>query len=299
MAYYDLLIAFYREGTGLLWNLWTELTDKVLPMADRDYESRPSTCSLEVLTENLQRMTADAIEQGCDPNMVTISHHESLLHLFIESYSVWGECGGRPMSMNQISDLVSYAIAMGCDLEARDSTGKTPLLTACQFHEYHIFGILVHHGANVTALDNIGQNALHLLLNQPTELTKPKRKYLEHALVIAIGNKCDLNGLSIDRGLSPVDYAKTGYGWIPLTQALALFKIHVVEANSVSDNEKLALSDMTVGSWKAERSRIQKEYEERRKVADGSECDYDAPESFSVASVGYENITEWGYDSEA
>lgn len=297
-------LPFYRDGTGLLWNLWTELNEKIRWMIDKNHESRPSTRTLEALTENLQRMTADAIERGCDPNMVTISYHESLLHLFVESYSVWRECGGRSMSEDQIFGLFSHAIAMGCDLEARDSTGKTPLLTACQYRQYHIFKILMRQGANMTVLDNNGQNALHLLLNQPTELTKLKRELLEDALVLALVSKCDPNGLSIDRGLSPVDCARTGYGWVPWTRALAHVGGQMDKASNVSDDLKLPFSDMTAGSWTAERIRIQEEYEAREAARDSecdcdSDCDCDALESLSVVSVGDENITEWELGSEA
>ncbi|KAH8796307.1 hypothetical protein BGZ57DRAFT_998065 [Hyaloscypha finlandica] len=283
------------DGTGLLWNLWTELREKVLHFADSDYESAPSTRTLEVLTENLQLMTADAIERGCDPNMVTISRRENLLHLFVESYAFWRDCGGRRLSNDQISGFIRHAIAMGCDLEARDSSGKTPLLTACQYHQYHIFLFLIKQGAKVTSIDNNGQNALHLLLDQPTKLTKLEQGHLEAALVLAIVNECDPNGLSIERGLSPTEYATAGYGWVPWTQALATTNSQMEPADSVSDDVKLPFSEMTTGSWRAERSRIREEYEERES-AHGSECDHDALESLSVASVDYENITEWVYD---
>jgi hypothetical protein len=157
-------------------------------------------------------MTADSIERGRDPNLATISRHESLVHLFVESHCVWKEYGGHPMSNNQISALISHAIEMGCnlesrDLKARDFTGKTPLLTACQHSQYHVFAVLIRRGANVPALDNNGLGALHLLLNQPIELTKLKQGCLRQALALALLGKCDENGLSIDRGLSPTAYA--------------------------------------------------------------------------------------------
>lgn len=57
---------------------------------------------------------------------------------------------------------VAPLLAAGADLEARDSAGRTPLLSATQHHRTTAVAALLQAGASVHAADLRGQTALHM-----------------------------------------------------------------------------------------------------------------------------------------
>jgi hypothetical protein len=60
----------------------------------------------------------------------------------------------------------------------------------------------------VTALDNLGRGALHLLLScGPVANVKDRQDQLRDALITALSNGCDPNGPCIDSVMSPSDIA--------------------------------------------------------------------------------------------
>lgn len=265
----------------------------------------------EMVIENARRMTAAAIERDCDPNMLTISHHENILHCFIGEYSRWIGRDGDLVCDEQLSELFSHLIAMGCELDGQDVTGKTALLVACKHKQYRIFKILAGKGADVSALDNQGDSALHLLLQWVQDLKGDEHEQLRDALIAALVGGCDPNGLSTSFALSPTDYSiATDIGWSSWTKALIdvgyvlletaeideLDEPHststwVVVSGDYHDTLKLPVSNWTLDDWKAERSRII----QRKRLFERAS---DEDDNLSPASDVHEKITEWENDSD-
>ncbi|PGH20052.1 hypothetical protein AJ80_03702 [Polytolypa hystricis UAMH7299] len=139
-----------QDDQGLLSMIWLE-------WIDGNSKGPGGRNSLEEGIAIRKRMTSLAIEQGCDPNMITLSRCESLLHHFLDEYV-------QLSSPRQLSGLVNYSIAIGCDLDSPDVFGKTPLLQAAEYCNRRAFNLIARKGADVTVVDDDGNNALHLLL---------------------------------------------------------------------------------------------------------------------------------------
>ena len=61
-----------------------------------------------------------------------------------------------------------------CDIEARNSTMLTPLLMTIMSGSLRVLERLIGHGADLTAVDEDGDTALHLVLrNNSTEYKLP------------------------------------------------------------------------------------------------------------------------------
>lgn len=75
-------------------------------------------------------------------------------------------------------------IALGCDVNARDMQGTTPLLDACRLRRDPMIRILVEAGADPNVTDQEGNPALHLFLAESYLLDRYKEDQAETALVL-------------------------------------------------------------------------------------------------------------------
>lgn len=220
-------------------------------------------------------MTAAAIQKGCDPENPCLSNEGNTIHVFISSYSYWIRRSSGRLYDAQLSELLTYLISIGCDLERRNYYGETPLLQACRFRSYDISKILARKGANVTATDSQGCGVLHLLLDWIPELEDGEDEQLCDALILALENGCDPNQLSTVLAWSPSDCLGKQSRWAQWTEALKLVGYRLVETAEVDeygeettwivvsaddpDGTKLPVSGMTLDEWKAERHRVRAE----------------------------------------
>ncbi|ERF76472.1 hypothetical protein EPUS_06134 [Endocarpon pusillum Z07020] len=299
-------------GGGLLYTIWMNLRHKLEASTSTYNERTYSPCRLKMIIENARRMTAAAVERNCDPNMPTMHEPENIMHCAIRELWRWvsnaGKNAGNLVCHVQLSGLFSDLIAMGCELEGRDPYGRTPLLLACFKKQYGVLKILDSKGADVTALDNHGAGALHLLLAYTKNHEDYEEEQLRDALITALVNGCDPNKLSTDIALSPTDFCSaTRVRWDAWTKALSYVGYTLLETAEVEpatsgftwvvvstdyhDGLKLPVSNSTLDDWKAERSRIRWGYFSR--IYEASDVD----DSVSAASEAHEDITEWEDDS--
>jgi hypothetical protein len=261
-----------RHSLGLMGYICFPL-DEVISGGNADPSSPRS--SLETGSQVYRRMIAAAVDQGCDPNVVVNPSRRSLLHHYI-SKRYGGFKIPYPTLGARHSEMFNFFIAMGCELEGRGDLGRTPLLEACVYRQYHMFKSLVGMGANVTTVDYRGLNALHSLLSRFRRLEVEQEKDFREALFIALANGCDPNGLADDYATSPSEYAiNSDATWTGWTEALSRFGyilleteeveapnldledfVHVVVSAEHDEGKKLPISNLTLEEWKAERRRI-------------------------------------------
>ena len=85
--------------------------------------------------------------------------------------AVWGSAGGREgRKMGQNSkdspECARLLLAKGCDIEAQDNGGNTPLCIACSTYSPESLKLLLEHGANMLYLNYKGQNPYHQALGR-------------------------------------------------------------------------------------------------------------------------------------
>ncbi|GFO49542.1 ankyrin repeat-containing protein [Plakobranchus ocellatus] len=73
------------------------------------------------------------------------------------------------------AEIASLLIEAGADLEVRNTHGVTPLLVAACTGEEDVINVLSEHGADMAAVDERGDSALHLIADQ---LDEPKEETL-------------------------------------------------------------------------------------------------------------------------
>jgi serine/threonine-protein phosphatase 6 regulatory ankyrin repeat subunit A len=123
----------------------------------------------------------------------------------------------------------------GIDIEARNSTGMTPLLEAASLVDSEAVALIfINHGANTDVKAGTGENALRLLL-------RSDMKSLE-LLQILLEKEADINTVDRD-GLTPLMKAVI-YGRAPLVSAI-LAKNPNLEATNNSQ-----MTSLNVASWK-------------------------------------------------
>ncbi|GFO16709.1 fog: ankyrin repeat [Plakobranchus ocellatus] len=66
-------------------------------------------------------------------------------------------------------DITSLLIQAGADLEARNDLGRTPLLIAASSDRTGVIKVLKNYGADMAAVDCLGNSALHLMVKESDE----------------------------------------------------------------------------------------------------------------------------------
>jgi ankyrin repeat protein len=144
------------------------------------------------------------IEKGADPNARDGAGRNALMVMSLESRSVEDletAIGSRkkidPRKRGRRNDNVVELIGelllnAGCDVNAADNKGRTPLMYAAASERSEVVNLLLKRGANVRAKDHNGESALDwaiksgnntiamlLSIHSPSELKKPLRPLLE------------------------------------------------------------------------------------------------------------------------
>ena len=64
------------------------------------------------------------------------------------------------------SDIVAGLVKFGADINSKNSSGSTPLITLCREGDIEAAGILIENGADMTIKDGSGKKALDYLKNK-------------------------------------------------------------------------------------------------------------------------------------
>ncbi len=95
-----------------------------------------------------------------------------------------------------VTAVVEFLLASGADINAKDSSGLTPLFYAVSLGDEGVAELLLAHNADIDARDNLGGTALHSVAMTGT------RRMVEFLLA----NKADVNAKD-DFGRTPLHYA--------------------------------------------------------------------------------------------
>ena len=200
-------------------------------------------------------MTTSAIQRGCDPNDTV--YGENLLHYMAG--------GGSRLVDTMLSEVCSYLLAIGCELEQKDDWSRTPLLAAGYHGNSKIFRILLSKGADPNACDSFNRGAFHTIF---IGVLEQQHGYYRNLLETALLEGCDPNSLD-SNGFSPSDYSVWFGCWGTWTKALDLkgytpVKIElrprkdttwVVLLKEALNSQTLPISNLTINEWIAKRNR--------------------------------------------
>ena len=152
------------------------------------------------------RMTRLAISQGCEPDSVSVDYQWNLHHAL-----PWILLSTERLPSHVAHDIVNFFSALGSDLEGRDWSGMTPLLSACvNTLLSQIPMTFIAEGADVRAVSSNGWNALHHILFQFGENNSVAQcDHVQATLVALLRGGCDPNALNI-RVDSPSMFARCG-----------------------------------------------------------------------------------------
>ena len=76
-------------------------------------------------------------------------------------------------------------IAAGADLDHKDVTGETPMMTAAGSHRWHILYNLLKAGASQTVTDDLGHTVVHqIILSTRNRAVKRETDWYEKAIAI-------------------------------------------------------------------------------------------------------------------
>ncbi|CAG8971973.1 hypothetical protein HYALB_00003311 [Hymenoscyphus albidus] len=161
-------------------------------------------------------MTQSAIEQGCDPEDLAYgSSSRSVLHEFVRRFDK-----RKVRSDEEAFNIIHKIIGLGCDIDACDSYGMTPLLVAGSLGDFQEFQILVRMGANVKATDDDGCGALYLLLiGLERGKTAQQQAGFRDALVTALKHGCSPT-IPDHKGNTPFDVIHTRSKWLVWKEVL-------------------------------------------------------------------------------
>ncbi|GFN77518.1 ankyrin [Plakobranchus ocellatus] len=77
--------------------------------------------------------------------------------------------GETALHLADDTEISSLLIQAGADLEARNDLGRTPLLVAASSDRTDVIKVLKNYGADMAAVDNKGNSALHLMVKESDE----------------------------------------------------------------------------------------------------------------------------------
>ena len=81
-------------------------------------------------------------------------------------------------------DIVEMLLAFGCDINAIDKDGDTPLITAVMIQSYKIVKLLMDANADTTIENNMGRTVFSLAYNNRTHNESSKKifQYIKYLL---------------------------------------------------------------------------------------------------------------------
>ncbi|CAG8959578.1 hypothetical protein HYFRA_00001480 [Hymenoscyphus fraxineus] len=172
-------------------------------------------------------MTQSAIEQGCDPEDILRGlGGRSVLHEFVQCFDERKDC-----SDEDAFNITHKIIGWGCDIDACDFDGKTPLLLAGWLGKGQLFQILVRMGANIKATNNDGCGALHLLLYEFRRgNTSQQQADFRDALITALRHGC-CPTMPDNDGYTPFDAICYRSAWLVWKEVLQETKYVLVDDN--------------------------------------------------------------------
>ena len=239
-----------------------------------------------------RRMIIDALECGCDPNVVDHSYTGNSLHALANPFIVlWSKPTWQNRSSSlrftipEMSELILLLKSHGCDLEALNYKDLTPMLHACMERNYILVSSLATLGADITAREpRTGDTVLHMLLSniERIQWLWPQEPLWRESIRLALECGCDPNALN-NQGYSPTDYAMCLYYWgvkrsiwkywfdlLPQLgyeiQFVKGFPIHpkpldefaVVVQSDLGDTDKTLISGMPLYEWICKRQELYK-----------------------------------------
>lgn len=168
---------FIRRDQGL-----NKKPDKAFGMVAENYNAsaRDDRNGLINDRDNAVRIL---IEKGADPNardgegrnalmLMSIEsrqNRDKVVELTIEAVET-PEPGVRFRRLDRAAELTAEAlINAGCDINAADDKGRTPLIYAVVFERSVIVNLLLKRGANVNAKDYNGESAIHWAIKSGNE----------------------------------------------------------------------------------------------------------------------------------
>jgi hypothetical protein len=109
------------------------------------------------------------LEKGADPNTRDSDGRNALMVMSMEYVSVgrryWLGPRSRPQVDNGDATLKFIGEALlqaGCDVNATDNNGRTPLMYAARYRRQTAVQLLLERGAKVNARDKVGMTALDM-----------------------------------------------------------------------------------------------------------------------------------------
>jgi ankyrin repeat protein len=102
--------------------------------------------------DRIRKMTNLAVQRSCDPNELV--DHQNLLH--------WLGTLDLSLGLTALSEVCSYLVTIGCELEQKDTWSRTPLLAAAEKTSPDGLVALISKGANLGAVDFLGRGVFHL-----------------------------------------------------------------------------------------------------------------------------------------
>jgi len=161
----------------------------------------------ELVRENPKIVNSRCYSYSSHPafHEVVIKDYKEIVKLFIENgadVNAKDSSGWTPLHFARDIDIAILLIEKGADVNAKDESGSTPLhaivgvLTSKNKKETIL--MLLKNGANINAKDNSGLTPLHLA-------AKYGRSY-EELLPLLIENRADINAKTND-GKTPLDLA--------------------------------------------------------------------------------------------
>jgi ankyrin repeat protein len=237
-------------GWGLLPFIWTPLMNSW--STDENYD-------------RIRKMTNLAVQRSCDPNELV--DHQNLLH--------WLGTLDLSLGLTALSEVCSYLVTIGCELEQKDTWSRTPLLAAAEKTSPDGLVALISKGANLGAVDFLGRGVFHLAFMgriDSQNRSVPEFK-LKETLETAILAGCDPNALD-NSGFSPSDYSIWFGMWKTWTLVLnaAGFTPECIELEprketarivlrkGADDSQTLPVSNLTIAEWIAKRNKANRGY---------------------------------------
>ncbi|QKX58041.1 uncharacterized protein TRUGW13939_05161 [Talaromyces rugulosus] len=149
--------------------------------------------------------------------------------------------------------LVQILLRSPKNLEAKDNQGRTPLLIAVDNLQFEVIHRLVNAGAQVNALNNMNQNALHLICikRQSSDSCNLLRYFIGHGIsacecdienmtpfLYAIGNGSeDLAAFLLENGVD-VNFQIHRKSWVGRTQNVFLYDEMDNDCEEISEGEQ-------------------------------------------------------------
>ncbi len=129
---------------------------------------------------------------------------------------------------NRVNEIVEFLLSRGADINAKDASGSTPLVTAVDCNLYETVSLLISKGADINSTGNFGWTPLHSATS--VNITE-----------ILINNGAEINARLIN-GRTPLFRAVS----IPSQQELAIYLISKGADVTVKDRENNTLLHMVM-----------------------------------------------------